>query len=526
MSLLNDASFADRLGETEPIDTSDEVHRPRLPAITPVSGKQATPVSFNQEQYLIRKWLSKQQCPDVHRFRTLSESRLSVIVRLSGNVRVDALERALNEILRRHEVLRTAFSVKRQTRLLSFALPFLLKLRRLKTVRQIGGAVIGYGGARSRLFRQRLLSCKLSLRVVDLRQHSEAEQQTALQTLPELIAPFDLSRPPFLRAALAMLSDRESVLSVGVSHMVFDPWSEGILRRELSALYDAFSRDDASPLSELPIQYGDFSAWERNTLKGSTLARYLDYWQNQLPNFSYTTSPLHVGELSHHRRANTFTFRALNSFRTVDNGIYHGLQRMCANYGVTMYILLLTAIDVLLHRLSGKRQIATFVGLANRTRPEVQDLIGWFAQWHLLCIPIVGDPTFSGLLHRVRSIALGAIDHQEMPLALLAARNRANATGHEFGLPPHIAVEIRSNTDTERRQGSNELRMVSAQLNVEAYADYALRIIAIQQPKGMGIGIVYSVDWFTAELIRDMHDKLHTLFAAIVRDPNSPISAL
>ena len=220
--------------------------------------ERAMPLSFNQERYLLRRWFTKLQS------HTELPFQMTVRLRLRGTLNADALQRALNEIVRRHEVLRTGYSPIRGFWAIAVVAPLLMELLRLKAIQKKVGATVRAGRSRWSLFRPRVMpAAPLPIRLVDVSRLDKAEQHQTLQHLEEIRDPFDLTRPPLIRAVLAKFSDDDHLLFLAVSHIAFDTGSEAILRREVALLYDSFSRGEPSRLPELPVQYADFAAWQR-----------------------------------------------------------------------------------------------------------------------------------------------------------------------------------------------------------------------------------------------------------------------
>jgi hypothetical protein len=302
-------------------------------------------------------------------------------VYLTGRLDVRVVERSLNEIVSRHEALRTTFAS------------------------QEGGAV-------------QLIApfLDVSLPVVDLQKLSEVEREIEIQRLTEEESQwrFVLERGPLFRASLWRLGKERHILSLTVHHIVADGWSMRVLFRELGLLYEAFSAGKPSPLSELPVQYADFAVWQRQWLQGEELERLLSYWRDHLG------GSLPVMELpTDHPRPAVQTFRGARQSVVLSRALSGFLRDLSRREGVTLFMVLLAAFKVLLHRYAGQAGIVVGTADAGRNRTEVEGLIGFFVNALVLRTDLSGNPTFRELLARVREVCLGAYAHQELPFERL-----------------------------------------------------------------------------------------------------------
>jgi aspartate racemase len=297
--------------------------------------------------------------------------------RLHGDVSVEALENALTEIVRRHEVLRTTFTAVDGAPL-----------------QNVGPALGVHVGVR------------------DLRPVPEGDRESAamLQLHEEAHRGFDLERGPLMRVTLIRLRDDEHLLVLVFHHIVFDGWSESVFFRELSALYEAAPRGAKDALPDLPIQYGDYVLWQREWLQGEVLERQIAYWREKLG------GDLPVLELPADRtRPPVQTHTGLTEFMTIPPPLYAALTQLGREEGVTLFMTLLSAFNVLLSRYSGQEDLLVGTPIAGRNRMEVEGLTGFFVNTLVLRTDTGGNPTFRELLKRVREVCLGALEHQEVP---------------------------------------------------------------------------------------------------------------
>ncbi|HKH46426.1 MAG TPA: amino acid adenylation domain-containing protein, partial [Thermoanaerobaculia bacterium] len=352
-------ALAARLGYEAPAAVA-----PR-PLERPHVGEIDLPLSFAQQ----RLWFLEQLEPGS------SAYHMPAAVRLAGELDVEALARACAKVERRHEVLRTVFP-----------------------------AVEGRPRQVIRTPRTDLLP------LADLGALPEAARREEAERLAvaEALRPFDLAAGPLWRVRLLRLAPAEHVLLVNLHHIVCDGWSVGLATRELTAFYqDAF-------LPELPLQYADFAAWQRERLAGSVLDELLAYWKERL------AGPLPVLDLPLDRpRPQLQTHHGARLPLALPAEAVAGLREMGRGQGATLFMVLVAAFQTLLHRYSGQDDVLIGTPVASRNRAEVEDLIGLFVNTLVLRSDLAGDPAFQTLLSRVRQVVLAAVRHEEMPFEKL-----------------------------------------------------------------------------------------------------------
>jgi amino acid adenylation domain-containing protein len=336
-----------------------------------ISRKGVLELSFAQE----RMWF-------LHRLEPNGRSyNLSGALRLTGQLKVAALKQCLNEVTRRHEVLRTTF---------------------------------GQEDGRPRLVIRE--SINIDLDVTDLRSLADPQAGARIEASLEAGRPFDLGTGPLLRARLLRLGDDEYVLLMTMHHIVSDAWSIAILSQEVSALYTAYSSGQPSPLHELAIQYADYANWQRQWLQGEVLQGQLSYWARQLagapPALDLPTDRPRPSIQAN--RGTTHEFR-------IDGGLTQRLHTLSRLNGTTLFMTLLTAFGILLSRYTGQADIVVGTPIANRTRTETERLIGLFANTLAFRINMFGSLTVRELLGRMKQTALDAYEHQDLPFEKLVA---------------------------------------------------------------------------------------------------------
>ncbi|HEY0077693.1 MAG TPA: amino acid adenylation domain-containing protein, partial [Pyrinomonadaceae bacterium] len=338
------------------------------PPIRRVSREGKLPLSFAQQ----RLWF-------LHKLEPASPFyNMPVAVRLSGRLDMGALERTLNEIVRRHESLRTSLPTVDGQPIQLIAPPRPLRLP-----------------------------------VVDISAlpSQEREREAHRRAAEEARTPFDLSKGTLFRAWLLRLGDEEHVLLVTMHHVISDGWSMGVLIREVATLYRAYVEgEEESPLAELPVQYADFAVWQRRWLAGEVFEAHLSYWKRQLG------GELPVLNLPTDRpRPQVQSFRGASYTMRLPASLAEALRALCRREGATLYMLLLAAFKTLLHRYTNQTDILVGSPIANRNRIELEGLIGFFVNTLVLRTDVSDNPGFRHLLSRVREVTLEAYAHQDMP---------------------------------------------------------------------------------------------------------------
>ncbi|MFL9674215.1 amino acid adenylation domain-containing protein [Pseudomonas marginalis] len=340
--------------------------RSTLPDILPANRDEPVPLSFAQQ----RLW-----------FLALMEGantayNIPIGLRLRGQLHVQALQRALARIVARHATLRSRFAQHGdEAQVLIVAAEDVLPLQ-----------------------------------VQDLRRHPQPQQALDALIHGEASAPFDLERGPLLRGRLVVMADEHHVLLLTLHHIVSDGWSMGVLTRELMALYRAFSHGQPDPLPPLAIQYGDFAVWQRLWLSGEVLQRQSHYWQQALAG-----APALLSLPTDRPRPARQDYAGSSVEVHLDERLTAGLKALSQRHGCTVYMTLMTAWAALLARLSGQQDVVIGSPVANRTRSEVEGLIGLFVNTLAVRIDTAGGLSTEALLARVKALTLAAQAHQDLP---------------------------------------------------------------------------------------------------------------
>jgi amino acid adenylation domain-containing protein/non-ribosomal peptide synthase protein (TIGR01720 family) len=462
-------------GVAEFIDTSRwQIQGHAAPPLRAISRSGELALSFAQQ----RLWFLDQLEP-ANRYYSIPAS-----IRLAGKLDIPALERALNEVILRHEILRTTFPS-----------------RDGKAVQHVAPP------------QRRPLS------ITDLSRLPEAERESHAREIAseEARQPFDLSAGPLLRCRLLRLAVEDHVLLLNMHHIVSDGWSMTIFFRELGTLYEAFSANQPSPLPELPLQYADFAAWQRDWLQGAALETQLAYWKEKLRDIPTLDLPTDRPRPAVHR------YRGANYRINLPPELSAKLQALSRAEGATLFMTLLATFQLLLSRYSGQEDLGVGTPIAGRNRAEIEDLIGFFINTLVLRADLTGDPTFKELLVRVRETCLGAYGHQDLPFEKLVDELQPD---RDLGRAPLFQVffVLQNTPPMNRRLPGLTISRLEADIAVAAKFDLTLGVT--QTDKGLAAVLKYNADLFDESTARRMMEHWQILLEAVVADPERRLSEL
>ncbi len=455
----------------------EEVRRaglPVLPPVVPVERTDAPPLSFAQE----RLWFLDRLQPESAFYN------VPTAVRLAGALDAGALERALGEIVRRHEALRTTFPerdgapVQEIAPFFGFALP----------VEDLAGL-----GEPAR------------------------EAEVRRRVAEDAARPFDLGAGPLFRVELLRLDEAEHVLLACMHHVVCDEWSVGVLFRELSALYAAYIRGEPSPLPEPAVQYADYAVWQRRVLRGEALERQVAYWRERLAG-----APALLELPVDRPRPAVQAHRGAHERVELRRELLERLAALGRGEGATLFMTLLGAFQVLLSKYAASDDVVVGSPIAGRTRRETEGLIGFFVNTLVLRTDLAGGPSFRETLRRVRAATLGAYEHQEVPFERLVEelqprRSLSHAPLFQVmfvlegagpvggGLPGVEAREVGTESGTSR---------------------FDLTLGMAAHPGGLGAGLEYDTELFDRGTVRRMLEHLERVLEQVAADPDAPLAAL
>ena len=430
------------------------------------------PLSFAQE----RLWFIDQLEPESAAYN------IPHAVRLTGSLQVAALEQSVNEMVRRHEVLRTSF--------------------------------VDSAGQPAQ---QIAAESRVELPLVDLRSLSESEQRVIADRLMREQArrPFDLRHAPLLRVQLVQLAETEHEFLFTMHHIVSDGWSTGVLVREVGVLYPAYLSGERSPLAELAIQYADFAVWQRERLQGEVLDAELSYWKQQL-----AEAP-EVLELPADRaRPRLESFRgAVQSF-VLSETLSRGLRELSQQSGTTLFMTVLAAFKALLYRYTGQTDILVGTPVANRNRLEIEPLIGFFVNTLVLRTRVTPNASFRELLQQEKEVVLGAQAHQELPFERLV---QELAPERSLSHAPLFQVMLVLDNAPTRKLELPALKLETVDED-SATAKFDLTLVLTTRESGEFDGeIKYNAALFDETTIGRLAQSFETTLASIVADAEQPL---
>ncbi|HEU4884020.1 MAG TPA: amino acid adenylation domain-containing protein, partial [Longimicrobium sp.] len=449
---------------------------PVLPPVVPVERTGALPLSFAQE----RLWFIDRLEPGS------SVYNIPVAWRLGGALDETALERALGEIVRRHEALRTVFT---------------------EADGQPVQVIVPFGG--------------FSLAVEDLSTLSEADREAAVgrRAGEEAARPFDLAAGPLFRAVLLRLDAEDHVLLLSMHHIVSDGWSIGVLFGEVSALYAAYREGGESPLPELAVQYADYAMWQREHLRGELLDQQLSYWRERLAG-----APELLELPTDRPRPPVRTHRGAAAPVELSPELLERLQALGRSEGSTLYMTLLGAFQVLLGKYAGSDDVVVGSPIAGRTRGEVEPLIGFFVNTLVLRTDLSGDPSFRETLRRVREATLGAYEHQEVPFEKLVAELQPERSMSRSPLF-QVMFTLRNAAGGGGGGALPGLQVSGVGAAMET-AKYDLSLTLAETPQGLRGELNYSTDLFERGTAERMLGHLARVLEQVAADADVRLSRL
>ena len=447
-----------------------------LAIASPISSRDQNaefPLSYAQQ----RLWFLDQFQPNSAFYN------MPIALRLVGSLDVTALEQSLQTIIERHEALRTNFpAIKGQpTQIIQPAKNW-------------------------------------TISVVDLQHLATTEQEMSCQQFlnNQAIQPFDLATEPLIRLTLVTLSATEHILLICMHHIVSDGWSMDVFVQELATLYDAYTQGKPSPLTPLPIQYADFALWQRQWLQGEVLETQLAYWQKQLANAA-TFLPLPTDK----PRPAVQTFVGAHQEFSLSPELTQKLTKLSQEQGVTLFMTLLAAFDVLLYRYTGVADILVGTPIANRNRSDIEGLIGFFVNTLVLRADLSENPSFKELLAQVRDVALGAYAYQDLPFEMLV---EALQPQRSLSHTPLFQVLFALQTPLSTLELTDLTVSPFWVTTPVAKCDLAL---AMENTATGLVGVwQYNTDLFNPETIDRMIGHFVTLLEAIVENPQKSIAQL
>ncbi|HZI17268.1 MAG TPA: amino acid adenylation domain-containing protein [Pyrinomonadaceae bacterium] len=459
----------------ERIDRARTGGRPASRPIVPTERKASLPVSFAQH----RLWFLELFQPGSSLFH------MPAALRLEGLLNAEALRESLNLALRRHEILSAKFAVE--------------------------------DGQPVMLLPPRPL--ELSLPVVELGHLPPARQEEEVGRLAaeEARAGFDLMQGPLIRARLLRLGAESHVLLITVHHIVTDGWSMNVLTREVGEAYAALVAGRQPALPPLPIQYADYAAWQREVMQGALLEHLLGYWRRQLGGeLPVLDLPLDF------TRPLVQTFNGARAPLEVSAGLTREMQGLGRRTGTTLYMILLSAWQALLHRYTGQADILTGTLIANRHRLETEPVIGCLINALPIRAGLSDDPTFGQLLEQTRRVSLEAYEHQDLPFEMLVEDLQLE---RDLSRPPLVQVMFGFQNFGLQELQLPGVRLTPLAVETDAVA-YDLTLTLAEKDGGVVGALEYNTDLFTRATAERMAGHFLTLLEAAVSEPSQRVSRL
>jgi amino acid adenylation domain-containing protein len=431
------------------------------------------PLSFAQQ----RLWFMNQLQPGNAAYH------IPIAIEIKGNLDVAILGNCINEIINRHEILRTSFEI-------------------------VNGEPV-----------QRIASgVTIAVPELNLRHLSGQEQHAEIQklSLEEVQLPFDLGQAPLLRVKILHVTTDKSILLMTLHHIIADGWSIKILIRELSTLYQAFSTGNPSPLPELPIQYIDFVSWQRKRLQGEVVESHLAYWKHQL------SGQLPVLELpTDYPRQAVQTYRGAQQKFRLTKSLSKKIKQLSQKQGATLFMTLLAAFNTLLYRYTSQDDIIVGSPIANRNNTQVESLIGCFVNTLVLRTNVDGNPSFQELIERVRKVAIDAYIHQDLPFEKLVELQ----PNRDLSYHPLFQVMFVLQDSQLSNVNCPSLNWKTVELD-SGTAKFDIFLSMIDSEQGLMGTLEYNTDLFNPDTVIRMVEHFQTLLQAIVLHPNECISRL
>lgn len=449
---------------------------PQVPVIRPVARDGNLPLSFAQQ----RLWFIDQLEPGSALYN------VPTVAKITGLLDTNALVAALDEIIRRHESLRTVFAA--------------------------------VGGNPSQVITP---PTGIRLKTIDLTGlPEEAKARHAIIIArQEARVGFDLEQGPLVRARLVKLSRTEHIALLTMHHIVSDGWSVGILIRELGTLYESYAKGMQSPLEELETHYVDFAQWQRNWLEGGAMRKQAEYWRQQLEG-----APELLELHTDWPRSNIKGYAGSQERFHLSKGMTEGLKELSKREGVTLFMTLLAAFQTLLYRYSNQDDIVVGTDIASRHWAKTEGLIGFFGNQLVLRADLSGNPTFCELLGRVKEVTLGAYAHQDMPFGkLVELLNPDRRTGRT---PLFQVKMVLQNAPTETLTLQDlALELIEDDDRI-GLSRFDLLLTFAESEQALTGVIEYSQDLFKRTTIARIIRNLEKLLESILAQPEARLNSL
>jgi amino acid adenylation domain-containing protein len=441
-----------------------------IPPIRRATDQEALPLSFAQENL----WLFEQLTPGTPTYNTCRSGRVT------GPLDAGAVEATFNELLERHEALRTSYE--------------------------------SVNGTPVQIVHQHE---HYALPIIDISELSQAGREAEALRLSNQDAQLaiDLTESPVARAKLLRLDHEDHVFILSIHHIAYDLWSGGVLLEEIEHIYLACLDEGGPTLPSPPVRYSDFAVWQRDWLKGDVFERQLSYWKENLVGLSAT--PMEIP--TDRPRPVIETMDGASEYATFSNSLNEGIQELARREGVTQFMALLSVFLVLLHRYTGQDDLVSGSVIANRNRAELDGVVGFFDNTIVLRVDASGNPTFREFLRRVRDVALGAYTNQYLPFDLIVKELQPERTSNRTPFIQAMFVFLLNYPAMEREIAG--LKVVPYNLS-SGKAMFDLFLGMRESERGLEGELAYNCDLFDAATIIRMCQHFERLLDAVVTDPD------
>jgi amino acid adenylation domain-containing protein/non-ribosomal peptide synthase protein (TIGR01720 family) len=442
------------------------------PPIRRVSRGQPLPLSFSQQ----RLWFLDRLDPGSPAYNIPSA------VRMRGKLDIGALERAINEMIRRHEVLRTRFPAVE-------------------------------GSPRQEIEPE----VRLRLHVDDLSRLPQPQRDREMMRIigRESGRPFDLARGPLLRFSLIRLDDEDHVAVLTMHHIISDGWSMRLFIGEVASLYEACAAGETPPPPAQAVQYADFAVWQREWLQGEVLERQRSYWLEKLKGL-----PPSLNLPLDRSRPPFQTSRGMTISFEVDGEVLERVKTLSRKAGATPFMTLLAAFKALLSLYTGQDDIVLGTVIANRNRTEIEGIIGFFVNTLVLRTDLSGTPSFREILDRVRETTLGAYARQDMPFEKLV-----DALLPERDMSRHPLFQVMFDFQSVQKPSRELSSLTLSPMEVESgIAQFDLSLSMLEHGEGVTGTFEFNTDLFDAKTVEIMAGNLLRLLEGVTADPDRPLS--
>ncbi len=435
---------------------------------------KSLPLSFSQQ----RLWFIDQL------YHGSSFYHVSSALHLTGLLNLQALQQSLNEIIRRHEAWRTIFVTGYEQPIQIVLPPF---------------------------------NWELPIIHIEHLSRKSWEEEVKKIAIKEAQKPFNLAEVPLFRATLLCLNEVEHILLLTIHHIITDGWSMGVFAQELATLYAAFCVGKPSPIPEIPIQYADFSIWQRDRLQGELLNKQLNYWKQQL------AGKLPILQLpTDYPRPTVATFKGAKQYFTLSRELTAALNELSQQEGCTLFMTLLAAFNTLLYRYTAQEDILVGSSIANRNRAELEGLLGLFVNNLVLRNNLSGNPSFRELLNRVRDVTLNAYAHQDLPFEKLVEELQPERDLSRNPLFQVMFILQNAPTPVEDFSG-----LILQNLEIDhGTSEFDITVSISELEQELTGFWEYNTDVFDAVTIQRFIDNFQILLENIVINPHQKISEL